>query len=317
MSGKAIVLLRGGASLVLLAFLLGRTDRSGLAKLLASLGPLLFSAGTLLYLLGQAVSSYRWQLLLNAEGIRVPYRSLLSFYFQGMFFNLFLPTLIGGDVVRGHQIYRFTGGKEASVASILVERLTGFAALLGIALLARCVVGSSLREPAITWLILGTVSVFSFGTAAALHPRLKPLLERLPWGGLRAKVLGIYEALQRYRKHRKALQQTLVLSLGFQATVIYSYFLVAKALRLAVPLGPFFLLVPLVIVIAMIPVSLGGLGIREGATLYLFGKIGMDPTSALAMSLGWFLLVTLASLPGGLLFALQGHQEKAAGQRGR
>ncbi len=268
-----------------------------------------------MYLLGQALSTYRWQLLLEAEGIRVPYRTLLSFYFQGMFFNLFLPTLIGGDVVRGHQIYRATGGKEGSLASILVERLTGFTALLGIALLALWLGGSSLREPAITWLILGTASVFSFGTAAALHPRLKPLVERLPWGGLRATVLGIYEALQRYRKHRKALGQTIGLSLVFQPMVIYSYFLVAKALGLAVPVGPFFLLVPLVVVIAMIPVSLGGLGIREGAALYLFGKVGMESTSALAMSLSWFLLVILASLPGALLFALQGHQQKAAGQR--
>lgn len=310
------ILLRGGASLVLLAFLLGRTDRSGLANLLASLDPLIFSAGTVLYLLGQALSTYRWQLLLEAEGIRVPYRTLLSFYSQGMFFNLFLPTLIGGDVVRGHQIYRSTGRKEASLASILVERLTGFTALLGIALLALCVGGSSLREPAITWLILGTASVFSVGTAVALHPRLKPLVERLSWGEPRAILLGIYEALQRYRRHKKVLRQTLGLSLGFQATVIYSYFLVAKALGLAVPLGPFFLLVPLVIVIAMIPVSLGGLGIREGAALYLFGKVGMEPTSALAMSLSWFLLVILAGLPGGVLFALQGHQEKAAGQHG-
>lgn len=316
MRAKTSILLRGGASLVLLALLLRRTDHSGLANLLASLDPLIFSAGTLLYVLGQALSTYRWQLLLEAEGIPVPYRTLLSFYSQGMFFNLFLPTLIGGDAVRGHQIYRYTGGNEASLASILVERLTGFAALLGIALLALCVGGSSTRDPAVTWLTLGTSFLFFLGTATALHPRLKPLVERLPGRGLRAKVLGIYEALQRYRRLGKALRQTLGLSLGLQATVIYSYFLVAKALGLTVPLGPFFLLVPLVIVIAMIPVSLGGLGIREGAALYLFAKVGLESTSALAMSLGWFLLIILASLPGGLLFALRGHLGKAAGQRG-
>lgn len=249
---------------------------------------------------------------MQAEGIRVPYRNLIAFYSEGMFFNLFLPTLIGGDVVRGHRVYRYAGGKGGSLASILVERLTGFAALLGIALLALFLGSPSLREPAITRLILGTAFAVSFGILAVLHPRLKPLLEGLPWGSVGQKAVGVYEALQRYRRHRKSLGQALALSLVFQAMVIYSYFLGASALGLAVPLASFFLLVPVIIVIAMVPVSLGGLGVREGAAVYFFGKMGVEPTSALAMSLTWFLLVILASLPGGALFALQAHQGKAA-----
>ncbi|MBI3989463.1 MAG: flippase-like domain-containing protein [candidate division NC10 bacterium] len=306
------MLLKVGVSLSLLALLLWRTDRSGLVKLLFSLDLPFFSTAVLLYLLGQAMCTYRWQTLLEAEGIRMPYLKLVGFYFEGMFFNLFLPTLIGGDVVKGHHIYQYTAGKEASLASILVDRLTGLTSLLGIALLALFLGGPSLRDPAVTWPILGTAFAFAVGCVAVLHPRLKPFFEKLPWGRFAEKVLGFYQALQRYRGHRKALGQAVALSVVFQAMVIYSYYLIAKALGLTVPLGPFFLLVPVVIVIAMIPVSLGGLGIREGAVIYLFGKVGVESTSALAMSLTWFLLVILASLPGGLLFALQDHQRKAA-----
>jgi len=305
-----------GVSLSLLTLLLWRTDRSELLKLLFSLDLPLFSAAVLLYALGQAMSTYRWQLLLKAEGIRMPYLKLVGFYFEGMFFNLFLPTLIGGDVVKGHHIYQYTGGKEASLASILVDRLTGLCSLLGIALLALFLGGPSLRDPAVTGPILGTALAFASGCVVILHPRLRPLLERLPGGRFTEKILGFLQALQQYRRHRKALGQAIGLSVIFQVMVIYSYYLITRALGLAVPLGPFFLLVPVVVVIAMLPVSLGGLGIREGAVVYFFGKVGMEATGAFAMSLTWFLLLILTSLPGGFLFIFQDHRRKASDREG-
>lgn len=312
MRAKADLPLRVGISLALLVLLVWRSDRSGLVQRLISLDLPIFVAGLLLYVLGQAMSAYRWQLLLGAEGIRIPYRSLVGYYFEGMFFNLFLPTLIGGDVVRAHRVYRRTAGEEGSVASIVVERLTGFAALLGIALVALILSDPSLRDPAITWPILGAAFALTFGTMAMLHPGLKGLLKRLHWGNFGEKILGFCEAIQRYRGRQKVLGQAIALSLVFQAMVIFSYFFAARALGLAVPVAPFFLLVPVVVVVAMMPVSLGGLGIREGAAVYLFARVEMEATSALAMSLTWFLLVFLASLPGGLVFALQDHRRKAA-----
>jgi len=300
------LLLKLSISLSLLALLLWKTDREALFSMLTSMNPTLFLAALLLYLFGQLLSTYRWQLLLWAEEIWIPFWKLALFYLEGMFFNLFFPTVIGGDLVKGHRIYHYTEGEEASLASILIDRLVGLSALLSIALAA--LLGSSSRDPTVAWPILGFAGAFFLGVGGMFSRRigslLLPSLRRLPASRVWEQLGAFYRSLQRYRGHRTALGKAFGLSLFLQTLYIYTYYLVARALGFSISLGIFFLLVPLVIAISMIPISIGGLGVREGAMIYLFGKVGVDPAGALGLSLTVFFLNILSSLPGGVIFAL-------------
>lgn len=299
-------------SIGLLALLFSRTDLQAIGTLFRSLHISIFFGSIFLYLLAQLLSTVRWRCLLRAEKIHIPFWRLILLYFEGMFFNLMLPTAIGGDLVRGYQVSRLTERREASLASILVERLSGFAALAIIACIAIIPAYTYLNDPLLIWLTAGSAAGMIVLIASLLSDRLQALFFRLlhsvGLGRFHDAVHRLYEAVQRYWIHRSALLQALGLSLVLQSLVITIFYLISRALNLPVPFRYFFLFVPLISVISMLPISIAGLGLREGSAVYLFTKVGMDAAGALSLSLLWFAVTALCSSLGGIVF-LVGHSQ--------
>jgi len=314
--GRLLFLGKLFVSGALLTILFWRVDRFTFIRTVQMLPLKVFLGCVTLYALGYLISTLRWQRLLLAEGIRLPLWRLILVYFEGAFFNLFLPTLIGGDIVRGYAIYRITRGHDASVASILVDRLSGFAALIGIAMVALVLAYGQIRDPQAAVMILGVAAAFILLIAILLHNRMKKhasgMLRLLGLTKFQAKLERMVEALQRYRGHRQAIGQAIFLSVLLQALIIVTYYFIGAGLNLGVPLSYFFLYVPLITVVAMLPVSVAGLGVREGSAVYFFAKVGVDTASALTMSLTWFSLTLIVSGLGGLAFLANTHAAKRA-----
>ncbi|MBI2903450.1 MAG: flippase-like domain-containing protein [Candidatus Methylomirabilis oxyfera] len=297
-------------SLALLAFLFSRTDLPAIWALFRSLRLPLLLSSVVLYLLAQILSTLRWRCLLQAEQINLSTWRLMLLYFEGMFFNLMLPTVIGGDVVRGYQIFRLTEQKESSLASILVERLSGYVALIMIACVALLLGYPYLRDPVTVWLIAasgaGIIGIIAGLLSDQLQMLLFKLLHRAGLGRFHETLQRFYGALQRYWKHRRALLQALGLSLILQSLLIIIFYLISRSLNLSVPLRSFFLFVPLISVVSMLPISVAGLGLREGSSVYFFAKVGLDSAGALSLSLLWFAVTACCSGLGGIVF-LVGH----------
>jgi glycosyltransferase 2 family protein len=316
-SGRAILLIKVAISGLLLAVLFWRADRTALVQSLGSLPFPVFLACAVLYILGSVISTVRWWLLLRAEGIRIPVWRLSLVYFQGAFFSLFLPTLIGGDIVRGVFIHRMTGGHDASVASILVDRLSGFAALMTIALVALLVPSGMLGDSQVAAMIVAIAALFAGLMAVLVNERLMDrasgLLRLVGLERFQAKLQGMMDALHRYRKHHRALAQAFLLSVLLQVLIIVTYYFIGVGLNLGAPLVYFFLFVPLITVLAMLPVSIAGLGVRESGVVYFFAKVGVGAGAALGMSLVWFSLTVVVSGLGGLAFLLDTHAAKRTG----
>lgn len=314
--GRLVFLGKLVVSALLLTILFWRVDRPTVLRTIQALPLKVFLGCAALYTLGYLISTLRWQRLLLAEGIRLPLWRLTLVYFEAAFFNLFLPTLIGGDIVRGYTIYRITQGHDASIPSILVDRLSGFAALVGIALIALGLASRQVRDPQVAVMILAVAVAFSAVIAVLLHDRMKErasgLLRIVRLTRFQAKLQGMVEALQRYRGHRRALGQAIALSVLLQALIIVTYYLIGAGLNLGVPIAYFFLYVPLITFVAMLPVSVAGLGVREGGVVYFFAKVGVDTATALTMSLVWFSLTLVVSGLGGLAFLLDTHAAKRA-----
>jgi len=315
-SARVAFLVKLAVSSVLLGILFWRVDRAAFLRSLQTLPlPLLLGCGGL-YILGYIISIIRWQRLLRAEGIRLGLWRLGLVYFQGAFFNLFLPTLIGGDIVRGYFIYKMTRGHDASVASILVDRITGFAALILIAVTSMTLAYGTLNDPQVVFGILAIAACFAGVMLVVLNPwltsRASGVLALVGLARFQAKLQGLVDALQRYRRHHRVLAQAFLLSALLQALIIVTYYLIGVGLNLGVPLLYFFLFVPLITAIAMLPVSVAGLGVRESGVIYFFGKLGVDPAAALGMSLIWFSLTLLVSSMGGLAFLIDAHTTKRA-----
>ncbi len=315
--GRAVFLGKLCVSGLLLAILFWRVDRTTFVRSLQALPLNVFLGCVGMYALGYLLSSVRWRALLLAEGIRLPLWRLTLLYFESSFFNLFLPTLIGGDIVRGYAIYRLTRGHDASIASILVDRLSGFVALIAIAVVALGVAYGDIGDPQIAVLVLIVAVIFSLLIALLLNDGVKErvtgILRVVGLARFQSTLEGLMGAIHRYRGHHRALGQALILSTLLQALIIVTYYLLATGLNLGVPIAYFFLYVPLITFMAMLPISVAGLGVREGSAIYFFGRVGVDAASALTMSLAWFSLSLVVSSLGGLVFFFNTYSAKRVG----
>ena len=304
-----LTIFRAGISLGLLILLILWSDRDQLIAILTSLQTPLFLLSLGIYIGLQVICSYRWQQLLRAERIREAFPRVLRLYFEGMFFSLFLPTSVGGDLVRGYRLSR-SYAPSVAYASIFVERLIGFSVLLAVAAMALALEPTARQDPALVLIVLLGLGGFTLGVGIALDGRIVAslllLLSRLRLHRIHGILERFYQAVLQYRGHHQALLKAMALSLPVQGGLILICYLLARAVGLQIPLEYFILFEPLVVLASMLPISLAGLGVREGMAVYLLGKIGVTPAAALSVSLSFFLLMALGSLPGGVAYLLHG-----------
>lgn len=268
-----------------------------------------FLLALFLFILGSFVRAYRWGSLIWALGARVSFRRLVRLYFVGSFFNLFLPTGMGGDAVRMYELSR-DGGKAASaISSVLVDRFLGLFVLFAFALLA--LIGShQLVVLEIRLLISVMFLVLLIGVG---------LLLQRTWIEAWARRLGLDRLLGRFDILRElygslhlygpaALLRATTASLVWNLILIVGYYLLGLAVGIDLPLAFYFLLVPVISALLMVP-SVGGLGIREGGTVLLFQQVGAPETQALALALAFDVTLLVTALIGAGTYIIQGIRE--------
>ena len=262
-----------------------------------------------LFLLTQFGSIVRWKLLVPAHP-RLTWRFLADSFFVGCFFNGFLPTTVGGDVVRGYDLIKATGEWKESLASILMDRLTGLVGLLILATLSWGIFPPAREDPVLRSGLLG-VSLFVviligiISSRRVLQASLKPF-GKIGLGQLESHAAQFQEALRNYLHRPKALLGALGISLVIQSMAIVICAVVAQALHLSIPILSFLIIVPVVAIVSQIPFSLNGWGIREGTTIVLLQRVGIDPAHALSLSLvGAVIQLSPGVIGGGLFLARQ------------
>jgi len=298
-------------SVVLLAIALRQVHWSDLRTALASTQPgwLLFAFA--LFVLGVFVRAVRWQVLLNALGVKRPLRELTLWYFVGGFFNVILPTGFGGDAVRVIEVAEDSGQTAAAVNSVVVDRYLGLMTLLFMGIIAGAL-RPDVAPPASLALVslifvggLGMAWLLSrpwwarWSTGAALPARLIRGL-RLP---AVAASFGAYTAA--------VLARAVFVSFVFNLLQIGWNVAIAHGLGLRLPLPLFFVFVPLTATALLLP-AFGGLGVREITTVALLGPTGVPQAIALALSLCVYAITVVTGLIGGVLYLVQGLRRTAA-----
>lgn len=268
--------------------------------------------GVAAYAGGQWLSAWRWWLLLRPVSLAVPYLRMVAFYFIGMFFNIFLPTIVGGDAVKAILLARETGAPARATMSVFMERNVGLFALLTIATAAAFVAppvnvrGFNLLQ--LTLLVFAGFIVANIVLANRPAYRLVDYLVAMtPLARIRSRAASLYEAIVPYRdaRWRGVVLAATAQSFLFQGVVILVVFLNANALGIRVPVAALAVFVPLISLAGMLPISVNGLGIREALYLLLFGRLGVPADAAVSMALLYFAVTLAASLPGGIVYALQ------------
>ena len=257
------------------------------------------------YAFCQLVSAYRWKLLLNAKGVDLPISRLFILYMMGMFVNNFLPGGLGGDAVKAYNVYRSGGAANVSVASVLVERFCGILALACLGCVA-CVVMLVRGEARIVTLwVLAAMLGLAAAAAMVWSVRLASILRRClavcAPRRFRDRAIQLMDTVHSYRHDGKTLLWALLLSVGLQALIAVYFGFVSQALASPIPVIYFFLFLPLVTIITLLPISFGGLGVREVTMVYLFSLVGISGADILSVSLTAHILNTALSFSGGLL----------------
>lgn len=294
-------------SLALLAYLLSTTDLSALHRRLRSGDTLLLAASVALYTGIVALSTWRWRVLLRAQGYEAPMRHLSASTLVANFFNNFLPGNIGGDLVRVRDSSRLTGSTTASVAVVAIDRILGFGALYILALVAFLAGPSRLRQmagvvPALALLtvIFSVLAYIFFRPGTARRIMAATGLNAMPW--VREPFDIVQAAVDVYRQQVSAVWTAFAASVTLQALVVCYFYAVAHALRIPLALSACFLVVPLCILAQAIPISFNGWGIRESVFVLYFGQLGVPRDSTLAFSLVGAGLMVLLSLAGAVVW---------------
>jgi uncharacterized membrane protein YbhN (UPF0104 family) len=278
-------------------------------------------AAWLLLLASNILGAFQWSRLLAAVDIRIPFWKVCAYYHVGLFFNNFLPANIGGDIARVSDASRHGPTKTAALSAVLMDRLIGTVALGGLALVTSL---PGLNRFHLTLAYLALVLFFVAGVTmlwAVFHPALLPAIERLlarvGLGGLSPHLDDLAARLAGFRGQRGLFARMFAVAGLTQVSRIGVHALVAVALGLHISLTYFFLFVPLLAVLVSLPISLNGIGVREGAGTVLFGLVGVDRAHAFSLQFMTFLIAVAVSLLGGVVFLARIPSRRAQARQGR
>lgn len=303
-----IFLLKTVVSLVLLFFLLTEVDVSQLRKVLSSAHLSYLVVALAGYILGQILCSARWALLARPLGFKNPFKDFTVFYFIGMFFNLFAPSTIGGDISRVLYLARgkseergggWNGSTGSALVSVIADRFIGFAVLAWIGAVA-LLVFSTYALPVVVRYLTFALAV-GFVVSWLLLPLVSRFLHRKQFLREEKLVLG----LETYARDRRVILQTIGLSLIAHLIQTWMQVLLGQALDVEIPWSYSVIIYPLIGMFSALPVSLNGIGLREGGYLFLLRQIGVSSEKAFAFGILWFAIVVLDSLIGGVVFVLR------------
>ena len=260
------------------------------------------------YFLSQFLSTLRWEVLARPLGFKKPFMVFLNFYLIGMFFNLFAPGTVGGDISRIYYLARDQeGGREKdwggitlnATVSVFVDRVIGMMVLvwlgaLGLILFPQYAVPSAVR-------LLTFALALGFIVGGLLIPVLRRILPAVGY----STVVKLRVALRSYRARWQAIPQAIALSFVIHLIQAWIHLLIGRAIHIEIPFSYCIILYPLVGTFAAIPITLNGLGLREGGYLFLLAVIGINSEKAIAFGVLLFLAIAADSLVGGVVFLLK------------
>ncbi len=296
-------------SLGVLAVIISQVDVGKTLEHLAQMDWLPFLAAMALYMAGILVRAYRWGVLVWALGIPVSWWRLVKLYFVGAFFSQFLPTGVGGDAVRVYELAHDSQQTASVISSVIVDRFLGLFFLFAMALVALAA-GWEMVPSQVRILIAVVFAASAIGVALLLQ---RTWIER--WGRRlkidrlvgRIKILReLYESVHLYGP--AALVKASAASIAFNLMLIFAYYLLGLAVGIDQPLWIYFLFVPIISALLLVP-SVGGFGVREGGTVLLFAQVGVDKAHALALATAYDIGVLLTGLVGVVIYIIQSIRE--------
>jgi len=300
-------------------------DWQELAAVFQRLSPWYFLLSLATFAGGQVIIAVRWWLLLRAQTIHIPILAAVRLYYLGLFYNNVMPGSVGGDLLKAWYVAKHTDKRLAGVLSVFVDRVIGLVGLVLMAIVAylafvrgRMVPVEAEPEAAPGWLSehVGVVLGVGLAVPAVLllslaHPYTRAKFRHaagFAWLKGTALLRGAKDAIVLYCSRPWTLAAAFLLTFAAQSTVIVAFWLLGRNLTIEAPLRYYFVIFPVMWVVAAVPVSIAGLGVLEAGIVELFALLaGTAAEKALALAFCQRFVWVLASLPGGVIHLLGAH----------
>ncbi len=304
-----------GVSLGLIAFLVFRIEWSGVATNLEKVSVWVIAAAIGLQITVYLIGTWRWSVLLALHQLGHRIKALLPIFFIGALFNNVLPSVTGGDLLRAYYIFRQKHGIAVAVSPIITERVIGLVTLIGLATLA---IGYVEIENPITITLRALLPLLFFGLVITLaligHRKVYWPVHRFfeRWQHMKVveALLRIAEASHRYINRPTVMMQLVALSVLGQVVEISMFWMLGLGVGSDLDFWNYVVIVPLIFVVASLPITIGGHGVRETAAIALFGLYGMAEDQAATIMVIFLAVLLITSLPGLYFFVnMKGHKD--------
>jgi hypothetical protein len=257
-----------------------------------------FFSSVLIYIFSQLISSFRWKLLLP-EKFKI--KKLFLIYMIGAFFGSFMPGIIGGDAVRAYYLNKKAKKMSLTLASIFMDRYLGYVSLMLIGISATPFALRYFKDSPYQWIMPFIFAAFIAGSI---------LFFGLQLGKRFRGVSEFYEYFTTLKTQKGKIIKAVLISFFIQFLNFFIVIILAAGMGAKIPFLLLFVFLPIIITITTIPISISGLGVREGTFVILLGLIGVKPEVATSLSLAWFFSVFVGSLPGlAIYFAINKKSE--------
>jgi uncharacterized protein (TIRG00374 family) len=303
------IILRIGISICLIIFLLKKVDIHQLGQILKTVDLRLLLLSFCFSLVSYILCFYRWRMLLVAIGVNLPAKEIITPFLGGIFFSLFLPSTIGGDVVRGADLALYTKKTKEVLASVLLDRLSGYIGMVLVVVLALSFGYKYVRQPSIIISTLILCLVLASALLVLFNPFVFKIINNiLPSNNRVTAVLkNMHQEVFAFRLNPKLLFNNLFFSLFIQILGPIISYLVALALHTKISIIYFLVLMPIIGAISMLPISIGGLGLRDASSIFFFTKVGVSKDIAFAISLLGFFFILITGIAAGIIYFFFGH----------
>lgn len=273
------------------------------AKAFHDTAPLVILSGAGIYALLQCLSATRWWTIAKASGLPFLWRDTVAAFYTGMFFNLFLPGLVGGDAVKAVLLARRTETSTATtLGTVYADRTVGFLAMVMVGIWGMATLPSMSQRIAWTPLLVGALSALIVTTLIIFGGWMFSRWHPGRWG---ERVSRFTNGIIAFASHPCTGLSVFSIALAYHLSLTATLMVLGKGIGIiGQPLSAYAFVVAVTTVIGALPISLHGLGVRELASVQLWGLLGVAPEKAFLWAVLWRVMVWIVALPGGFVYLL-------------
>ncbi|MBN2413671.1 flippase-like domain-containing protein [candidate division KSB1 bacterium] len=299
---------------LLIWFLLARIGVNKLLAQLTAANIYWILASIFIFSLSNILGALQWYLLLKSKAIKLSLWRVIQFYHVGLFFNNFLIGYVGGDAFRIYDIRKSSGNTNGALTTVFFDRFIGFFTLSTLAVLVTLIWMKRLTSHVTVYTILivfviwviGFYFLFQENVARKFSWLFRLFLPKM----IHIKLKELYYELNKFRHNKILLLRIFVIAFGVQTLRILTHLFAARAVGVKLELLYFFIFVPIIALAASLPISLGGIGVREQSGVTLFTQVGVLSAKVVAFEFIAYLVGIVATIPGGLIFAFRKNHKK-------